>query len=205
MIREEAQEEQVELPGIIPAIVRWDNPETVRLRKYLTGTHVLLEHVGVETGRTPHEVVWEKDKVKVRLYRYGAGEAKRHRIPLLLVYALVLRPYILDLVPGRSLVEHLARAGFDVYLLDFGIPGDEDRYLSLESYVLGYLDEVVRAGPRRGDPGKLPWRCSLLVAGRDKAAPSQLSSSRRPPRRHPRRRRPGPIHPGLAGRVQVGG
>src|SRR5829696_4035034 len=34
-------------------ICDYDGPETVRLRKYVTGTHVLLEKIGVETGATP--------------------------------------------------------------------------------------------------------------------------------------------------------
>jgi polyhydroxyalkanoate synthase len=48
-------------------------------------------------------------------------------VPVLLVYALILRPYILDLLPGNSLVEHLLGEGFDVYLLDWGCPDGETR------------------------------------------------------------------------------
>jgi hypothetical protein len=51
-------------------------------------------------GRTPKEVVWEKGKA--RLYRYGTGVEKHFAVPVLLVYALILRPYILDLVPNRN-------------------------------------------------------------------------------------------------------
>ena len=39
----------------------YDGPETIRMRKYATGTHVLLEEIGVETGVTPREVVWTKN------------------------------------------------------------------------------------------------------------------------------------------------
>jgi hypothetical protein len=46
----------------------YDGPETIRLRKYATGTHVLLEEIGVETGATPREVLWNKNKAK--LFRY---------------------------------------------------------------------------------------------------------------------------------------
>ena len=51
-------------------------------------------------GRTPKEVVWEKGKA--RLYHYGTGVEKHFAVPVLLVYALILRPYILDLVPNRN-------------------------------------------------------------------------------------------------------
>jgi len=89
-------------------------------------------------------VVWTNNKA--RLYRYqGApgGDATRRAVPLLLVYGFVLKPYVLDLVPGNSLVEYLVGQGFDVYLLDFGVSGPEDAGLSLEDLVLDYLPEAV--------------------------------------------------------------
>src|SRR5919202_4597589 len=46
----------------------YDGPETIRLRKYATGTHVLLKEIGIEAGVTPREVVWTKNKAK--LFRY---------------------------------------------------------------------------------------------------------------------------------------
>src|SRR5215210_1098420 len=119
-----------------------DNPETIRLKKYATGAHLLSEKDPVETGRTPKEIVWTKNKA--RLYRYEPDREKKHPVPVLLVYALILRPYILDLVPDNSLVEHLVGEGFDVYMLDWGIPGDEDRHLSFEHLVLDYLPRAVR-------------------------------------------------------------
>jgi polyhydroxyalkanoate synthase len=119
----------------------YDNPETLRFKKYATGAHAVLQGEGVQTGQTPKEVVWEKDKV--RLYRYESSVEERFPVPVLLVYALILRPYILDLVPGHSFVEYLLGEGFDVYLLDWGVPGDEDKNLSFENYVLDYLPEAV--------------------------------------------------------------
>src|SRR5688500_12146097 len=77
-------------------------PETVRMRKYATGTHVLLEEVGVETGATPREVVWTKNKARLYRYRRAAGGGgERRAVPILLIYGFVLKPYILDLVPGN--------------------------------------------------------------------------------------------------------
>ncbi|MBA4117189.1 MAG: alpha/beta fold hydrolase [Rubrobacter sp.] len=119
----------------------FDDPVTVRARKYATGTHVLLEEIGVETGATPMEIVWTKNKAK--LYRYR-GEGERRPVPILLTYAFVLKPYILDLVPGNSLVEYLVEEGFDVYLLDYGISGTEDANLSIEDLVLDYMHGAVQ-------------------------------------------------------------
>jgi polyhydroxyalkanoate synthase subunit PhaC len=119
----------------------YDNPETLRFRKYATGAHLLLEAHPPQTGRTPREVVWRRGKA--RLYCYAPGQQKEHAVPVLLVYALILRPYILDLVPHNSLVEHLLGEGFDVYMLDWGVPGNEDKDLSFEHFVLDYLPEAV--------------------------------------------------------------
>lgn len=118
-----------------------DGPETIRMRKYATGTHVLLEELGIVTGATPREVVWAENKA--RLYRYSGTGGERRAVPLLLVYGFVLKPYILDLVPGNSLVEYLVQEGFDVYLLDFGVSGREDAGLGLDDLVLDYLPAAV--------------------------------------------------------------
>jgi polyhydroxyalkanoate synthase len=119
----------------------YDNPESLRFKKYATGAHILLRGDGVRTGQSPKEVTWQKDKVK--LYHYESPATERFSIPVLLVYALILRPYVLDLVPGHSFVAYLLEEGFDVYLLDWGIPDDEDKNLTFENYVLDYMPEAV--------------------------------------------------------------
>src|SRR5918994_1297282 len=129
---------------LTPTLLRsssYDNPETIRFRKYVTGTPLVLEGVSLETGRTPKEAVWTKGPAK--LYRYEPEAEKRYPVPIPLVYAHILKPYILDLVPGNSFVEHLLAEGYDVYLLDWGVPGPEDKGLSFENYVLDYLPEAV--------------------------------------------------------------
>ena len=135
----------------------YDGPETIRMRKYATGTHVLLEEIGVETGVTPREVVWSKNKVKLYRYRYADGGAngRRRPVPVLMIYGFVLKPYILDLVPGNSLVEYLVEEGFDVYLLDFGISGAEDAGLSLEDFVLDYIHGAVQKVLETSGAGKI--------------------------------------------------
>ena len=131
--------------GLEPfGIVNSDGPETIRARKYATGTHVLLHEIEVETGISPREVVWTHNKARLYRYHGAAGaDATRRAVPLLLVYGFVLKPYILDLVPGNSLVEHLVAEGFDVYLLDFGISGAEDAGLSLDDLVLDYIPDAI--------------------------------------------------------------
>lgn len=113
-----------------------------QMKKYRTGMHIMVEGAQAETGKTPKEIIWTKNKAK--LYRYMPTAEKRFPIPILLVYALINRPYVLDLMPGNSLVEYLIQQGFDVYMLDWGTPGDEDMNLTFEHYVLDYLPRAVK-------------------------------------------------------------
>lgn len=123
------------------SIWQGDNPGSIRQRKYLTGTNFLVDAVGVEVAPTPRTLVWSRGTA--RLYRYERTAGKHLPVPILLVYALILRPYILDLTPGRSLVEALVERGFDVYLLDWGVPNEADRDLGLDTYIVDYLPSAV--------------------------------------------------------------
>lgn len=95
-----------------------------------------------QMGLTPKEVIWTKNKA--RLYHFIPVSEKRHPVPVLMVYALINRPYIMDLVPGNSMVEYLLGQGFDVYMLDWGITGPEDKNNTFETYVLDYLPQAVK-------------------------------------------------------------
>jgi polyhydroxyalkanoate synthase len=95
----------------------------------------------VKKGTTPSEEVYEEDRL--RLLRYKSSNLMPGATPLIVVFALVNRPYILDLKPGKSVVSHFVKKGFDTYLIDWGIPTDADRQLSLDDYINGYLLNVV--------------------------------------------------------------
>ena len=96
----------------------------------------------VRKGVTPREVVYEEDRLKV--YHYiGVGEF-RFKTPLCLVFALVNRPYIMDLKEGRSILAHYVNAGFDTYLIDWGTPTRAERFLTTNDYVNGYMLNVVK-------------------------------------------------------------
>lgn len=112
------------------------------LDKYDQGLSILIEGAQAETGQTPKETIWTKNKA--RLYHFQTDTGREHKTPILIVYALINRPYVLDLIPGNSLVEYLSEQGYDVYMLDWGIPGDEDAHLSFEHYVLDYMPRAVR-------------------------------------------------------------
>jgi polyhydroxyalkanoate synthase len=93
-------------------------------------------------GTTPKDVVWRRDKAQLWRYR---SDRVRFAQPLLIVTSLVSRSYILDLLPGSSAVEFLRDHGFDVFLLDWGIPDELDADNSLETYVDEYLPRAVAA------------------------------------------------------------
>ncbi len=96
----------------------------------------------VKVGISPSEVVYTEDKLRV--LHYQSDVPKKYATPLILCFALVNRPYILDLLPHKSVVQQFLKAGFDVYLIDWGIPSESDRHLTLEHYVRFYLHNVVR-------------------------------------------------------------
>ena len=95
-------------------------------------------------GQTPRQKIWALNKATLYRYTPVVPAEERHRIPLLLIFALMNKSSILDLRPGNSFVEHMLKKGYDVYLLDWGSPGPEDAHLGLADYVLEYIPRAVR-------------------------------------------------------------
>ena len=101
-----------------------------------------LRRVGeIEAGVSPRDPVYREDKLV--LYRYQPQVAKPHPIPLLIVYALVNRPYMMDIQEDRSMIRGLLEAGIDVYLIDWGYPDAGDRNLMLADYIHRYIGHCV--------------------------------------------------------------
>jgi polyhydroxyalkanoate synthase len=95
----------------------------------------------VRKGATPSEVVYKEDRLA--LLHYPTDKPAKYKTPLVFVFALVNRPYILDLKEGKSVVRHFVDAGFDTYLIDWGIPTPADRHRTLADYIDGYMVHVV--------------------------------------------------------------
>src|SRR5262245_30545637 len=95
-------------------------------------------------AQTPKKLIWTLNKAKLYRYVPVVPEEQRHKLPLLLVFAIMNRPHVLDLRPGHSFVEYMLRHGYDTYLLDWGAPGPEDRNLKFDDYVLTYLPRAIR-------------------------------------------------------------
>lgn len=111
------------------------------MRRMSQGLAALANAGNVTIGSVAKDAVFSEDKVT--LYRYRPAEVvapeSRVHTPLLICYALVNRPYMMDLQADRSLIRGLVQRGVDVYLIDWGYPDGADRYLALEDYVLRYL------------------------------------------------------------------
>ena len=101
----------------------------------------LEEEMARETAITPKELVYARGTL--RLYRYLPQTPDVFRVPLLIVMSLVSKPYIFDLTPGQSFVEHLVRAGFEVYLVDWGLPRAEHRRLTIDDYVADLMPDCI--------------------------------------------------------------
>jgi polyhydroxyalkanoate synthase len=118
--------------------------EQQRLWQRMLSLPRVVELAGeTRVGTTPYEVVLERRSH--RLLRYHRETPARYAEPVLFCYALINRPYILDLQSDKSVVRQYLRAGFDVYLIDWGVPSHADRGLTLEDYVCGFLEEAAKA------------------------------------------------------------
>lgn len=93
---------------------------------------MLADWQQVPVGTTQCQTVLEINKL--RLLRYNAADAVTERPPLLVVYSVINRHTVLDLLPEKSAVATLRDAGFDVYLIDWGVPDSADRLNPFEYY-----------------------------------------------------------------------
>jgi polyhydroxyalkanoate synthase subunit PhaC len=94
-----------------------------------------------KAGCSEKELIWQSGKAALYRYRPIARPAKS--APLLIVYALVNRPYMMDLEHDRSLIRGLLAQGLDVYLIDWGYPDGADRFITLADYIDGYIVRCV--------------------------------------------------------------
>lgn len=112
-----------------------------RERRIVRAIELLLSPPKVEVGTAPSEVVYQDGKM--RLLHYAPMVQKPHKVPLLVIYALINKPYILDLQPDRSVIRGLLKQGFDVYMIDWGTPTEVDMFLTLDDYINWYTNDAV--------------------------------------------------------------
>lgn len=105
-------------------------------------------------GATPADVVHRENKWRLLHYR-ARPEGVCHPTPVLLVPSLINRHYVLDLQPGKSFAEYMVAQGHDLYIIDWGTPDDEDRYVSFDDICDRYIGRAVRKIARRSPSGKV--------------------------------------------------
>ena len=112
-------------------------------RKLAAGIDTLRQVGDFDYGVTPREEIWRDGKVV--LYRFVGERKPTAKVPLLVCYALVNRPYMIDLQADRSLVRGLIERGHDVYVIDWGYVDRSDRFLTLEDYIERFLGGAIDA------------------------------------------------------------
>jgi len=123
----------------IAGIVRKEVERTIT--RSVRGIDVLLNRDEPEVGMTPRDPIYERGTLRLYHYRPMADEV--YRVPVVLVMSLISKPYILDLTPGVSFVEFLLKQGFDVFMIDWGVPRPEDSRLRLENYTLDFIPACI--------------------------------------------------------------
>jgi polyhydroxyalkanoate synthase len=92
-------------------------------------------------GYTPGEVVYENNKLK--LIRFKSDIPKKYKTPILFVYSIINKWYVVDLMEERSLIKFLVNQGYDVYVTDWGSPSRSDKSDGLYEYICDYLNSAV--------------------------------------------------------------
>jgi len=121
----------------------WIDPirSTNQIPRAVKALKLLSAPPNVEVATTPKKI--EYDDGKMQLLHYKTQRSKPNKVPLLVIYALVNKPYILDLQPDRSVIRKLLKEGFDIYQIDWGIPTEADKYTTLDDYINWYINDVV--------------------------------------------------------------
>ncbi len=112
-------------------------------QKLAKGYETLRDIEDVQVATTPKELVWSRDKVKMYHYHRPEGAALKCATPVLVSFAMLNRHDVLDLQEDRSLMKKLIMEGLDVYIMDWGYPTRADRYLTMEDYIDGYMNDAV--------------------------------------------------------------
>jgi len=116
--------------------------EFIDLSRKLEKTRNVLHNAGnIEVGITPNEIVL--DAKMYRLLHFRPMVSRTAKTPILVVYALINKSYILDLQPDKSWIRNLLSQGFDIYLIDWKTPTQVDKYVSFDDYVNSYIDDCV--------------------------------------------------------------
>jgi polyhydroxyalkanoate synthase len=94
--------------------------------------------VGDNVGATPGEVVFRNEVLEV--IQYTPTTPTVRSVPLLIVWSVINRYYILDLAKDRSFIEYALGQGLQVFVTSWRNPGQEHRDWDLDTYAQALLD-----------------------------------------------------------------
>lgn len=109
--------------------------------KLLKSFEAMLDVKENQANQTPRDCVFEEDKLK--LYHYKKSTRNSTKIPTLIIYALVNTPSMMDIGQDKSFIKKLVDSGLDLYLIEWGFPTADDKYLTLDDYINIYIDDCV--------------------------------------------------------------
>lgn len=117
--------------------------------KFFKGLENMMGVEDVVIAPTPKEEIFSQDRMT--LYHYLPVKEDRLKAPLLISYALVNRQYMMDLQADRSLIQKLLDEGVEVYMIDWGYARPMDRFITMEDYIDGYINDCVDIVGKRHD------------------------------------------------------
>jgi polyhydroxyalkanoate synthase subunit PhaC len=121
-------------PARVDRMIETAQTEAERNRERIKkGLDILLAREEPPVGVTPKDVIYSRGTL--RLYHYRPMSDEVYRVPVVFVMSLVSKPWILDLTFGQSFVQYMLAQGYDVFMIDWGIPRPEDKRLRFEDYV----------------------------------------------------------------------
>lgn len=110
-------------------------------KKVLNGFENIMNMDVEEPGISKKKLVYGEDKFK--LYQYEAITKNTLKTPVLIIYALVNRETMMDLQENNSFIKNMLNEGLDVYIIDWGYPTIDDKYIGLDDYINGYINDSV--------------------------------------------------------------
>jgi polyhydroxyalkanoate synthase len=116
-------------------------------QKVIKGIDSIADMREIDVAPLPKEAVYQEDNCV--LYHYEPKVDTPCAVPIVIVYALVNRPYIVDLERDRSIVQNLLNLGMDIYLIDWGYADRGDMFLTMDDYINGYVDNCVNTVRKR--------------------------------------------------------
>lgn len=140
MQTKQIQEKKIINKDIQKNINTFEKRDLSYLEKIKETWSVLTSDLNVEVGKTSNEVLLEESLYRLLYYK---PLKKLHKTPLLIIYGLINRPYILDLQDDKSFIKNLLNQGFEVYLIEWKPAKYIHKYVSLENYLKHYMDQCI--------------------------------------------------------------